>query len=491
MTDDRLDDAARLRLLEAALEQTRAAACITTAELDAPGPTIVYVNPAYCAMTGRRREDVIGLTPRVMQGPLTDRAELDRLRTDLEAGRTFEGETVNYRADGTPFIISWRIDPVTDDAGVTTHYVATQADVTDERRNSRLLAAMRLVDQAHTAAVNDPAPADDDIERVAEAVAQALRTVAPWGTAIAGARVRLPGGTVEVGGPPPSPRGLVLDDARVGFVAGGADETVWAVIGPLTIDERRFVHEPSLRSLADRAGLVIGAVAEFERRRTEAIVLQSRLLPPTELEVPGFEVASRFRPGEVGSAVGGDWFEVHQLGGRRTAVVIGDIAGDGVQAAAEMGRVRLVLERALAETGRPGPALETTGDWCAAEGVFATACVVVVGPGGRAMVASAGHPLPLLADRRGRVASLDVAVGPPLGVGDVDVPGGRFSIAPGERLVLVTDGVVERRDEALDEGLARLARLVAPLDGVVATADAAVAAAPGSDDAAVVVLARR
>ncbi len=142
------------RVLLAALEGTRSATCITTAELDPPGPEIVYVNPAYCAMTGRDRHSVIGSTPRAMQGPLTDRTTLDRLRSDLEAGRRFSGETVNYRADGEPFIINWSIDPVVDGDGVVTHYVATQEDVTARVRAAQLLDAEKQLELALTRILN-------------------------------------------------------------------------------------------------------------------------------------------------------------------------------------------------------------------------------------------------------------------------------------------------------------------------------------------------
>ncbi|MEC7143998.1 MAG: PAS domain-containing protein, partial [Actinomycetota bacterium] len=136
------------RVLIAALEETSSPVCITTADLDEPGPTIVYVNPAYSQMTRRDRADVIGRSPRIMQGPLTDRAVLDRLRDDLSAGRPFSGETINYRADGEPFHIAWSIDPVLDDHGVATHYVATQRDVTAEVVAERVRLAEEGLDTA-------------------------------------------------------------------------------------------------------------------------------------------------------------------------------------------------------------------------------------------------------------------------------------------------------------------------------------------------------
>lgn len=123
----------QLRLLGSAVQQANEAICITTAELDPPGPAICFVNPAFTRMTGYSAEEVMGKTPRILQGPRTDRAVLDRLRRDLEQGRPFYGATVNYRKDGTPFDIEWRIAPIRDDQGVITHFVAVQHDITERK----------------------------------------------------------------------------------------------------------------------------------------------------------------------------------------------------------------------------------------------------------------------------------------------------------------------------------------------------------------------
>jgi len=124
----------QLRLLKTAIEQSNESVVITTSQLDWPGPQIIYVNPAFTRMTGYSLEDVIGKTPRILQGPKTDRAVLDRLRKDCEEGRTFRGETVNYRKDGSEFYLEWSIEPVRDERGEVTHFVATQRDVTERRR---------------------------------------------------------------------------------------------------------------------------------------------------------------------------------------------------------------------------------------------------------------------------------------------------------------------------------------------------------------------
>ncbi|HMB30148.1 MAG TPA: PAS domain S-box protein, partial [Blastocatellia bacterium] len=124
----------RLRLLKTAIEQCNESVVITTPQLDRPGPQIVYVNPAFTKMTGYMPEEVIGKTPRILQGPKTDRAVLARLREDCKAGKVFHGEAVNYRKDGSEFCLEWSVWPVQNERGAMTHFVAIQRDVTERRR---------------------------------------------------------------------------------------------------------------------------------------------------------------------------------------------------------------------------------------------------------------------------------------------------------------------------------------------------------------------
>lgn len=126
--------AEHLALLDAAITQSHEAVTITTADLDPPGPTIMYVNPAFTAMTGYTAAEVLGRTPRILQGPKTDRAVLDRMRAELGAGQVFSGETINYRKDGREFLLNWQVAPIRDATGQITHYVAIQNDVTVQRR---------------------------------------------------------------------------------------------------------------------------------------------------------------------------------------------------------------------------------------------------------------------------------------------------------------------------------------------------------------------
>jgi PAS domain S-box-containing protein len=91
---------------------------------------IVFVNDAFTAMTGYAADEVMGRTPGFLQGPKTEQAELDRLDRKMAQQEIFHGETVNYRKDGSEFIIEWKVAPVLNDAGETTHYVSVQRDVT-------------------------------------------------------------------------------------------------------------------------------------------------------------------------------------------------------------------------------------------------------------------------------------------------------------------------------------------------------------------------
>ncbi|WP_322520400.1 diguanylate cyclase [Guyparkeria halophila] len=129
-----MQDLQYLRLLQAAVEQSFDAVVITTAELDHPGPEIVYANPAFLAMTGYRLDEILGETPRLFQGEATSRPVLDRLRAALTVGERFAARTINYRKDGTAYDVEWSISPVRDEAGTVTHFVSVQRDISLETR---------------------------------------------------------------------------------------------------------------------------------------------------------------------------------------------------------------------------------------------------------------------------------------------------------------------------------------------------------------------
>lgn len=126
-------DEEQLRLLEAAVYHANESILITKAELNQPGPEIVFVNPAFTRMTGYTAKEVIGKTPRILQGQKTDRAVLDRLRGDLTQGQVFYGEVVNYHKDGTEFNLEWHVAPIRNESGETTHYISIQRDITQRK----------------------------------------------------------------------------------------------------------------------------------------------------------------------------------------------------------------------------------------------------------------------------------------------------------------------------------------------------------------------
>jgi PAS domain S-box-containing protein len=119
-----------MNLLDVAVDQAKEAVLITSAELDPPGPEILFVNPALCAMTGYSREEILHKTPRMLQGPKSDRAMLKSLRDALSRGETFSGETVNYRKDGAEYYVEWDITPIRASSGEITNFLSIQRNVT-------------------------------------------------------------------------------------------------------------------------------------------------------------------------------------------------------------------------------------------------------------------------------------------------------------------------------------------------------------------------
>jgi PAS domain S-box-containing protein len=134
-----------LRLLGSAVEQSKESIVITDAHLDLPGPAIVFVNPAFTQMTGYTAQEVMGQTPRILQGRDTDKTVLSQIRQTLMRGDPFEGEAINYRKDGKEFNLQWHIAPIRNAAGAVTHFVAIQRDITARKRlEAQLFQSQRM-----------------------------------------------------------------------------------------------------------------------------------------------------------------------------------------------------------------------------------------------------------------------------------------------------------------------------------------------------------
>ncbi|MFF8474977.1 SpoIIE family protein phosphatase [Streptomyces sp. NPDC015414] len=206
-----------------------------------------------------------------------------------------------------------------------------------------------------------------------------------------------------------------------------------------------------------------------ERRQRETAVTLQRSLLPQELEQPDdLRIAATYQPGGTEAAVGGDWYDVITLGGGRTALVIGDVMGRGVRAAAVMGQLRTAV-RAYARLDLPPHEVLQLLDGLATEidaNQIATCVYAVHDPNeGRLVYASAGHLPILVRDESGTVLRADEPTGPPLGTGGWMHASGSIPLGPGSTAVLYTDGLVERRDEDLDEGIASLERALSGATG--------------------------
>ena len=132
--------AEKLRLLESVVVNTNDAVIITEAEpIDEPGPRILYVNAAFTEITGYQPEEVLGKTPRILQGPKTDQNELRKLRTALSQWQPVTVEVINYRKDGSEFWNEFSIVPVPDKQGWYIHWIAVQRDTTGRKRVEQAL----------------------------------------------------------------------------------------------------------------------------------------------------------------------------------------------------------------------------------------------------------------------------------------------------------------------------------------------------------------
>ncbi|MFC9621671.1 SpoIIE family protein phosphatase [Streptomyces sp. NPDC056930] len=206
-----------------------------------------------------------------------------------------------------------------------------------------------------------------------------------------------------------------------------------------------------------------------ERRHRETAVTLQRSLLPQELEQPDdLRIAATYQPGGTDAAVGGDWYDVITLGAGRTALVIGDVMGRGVRAAAVMGQLRTAV-RAYARLDLPPHEVLQLLDGLAAEidaSQIATCAYAVHDPNeGRLVYASAGHLPILVCHEDGTVHRAEDPTGPPLGTGGWIHTSGTIALPPGSTAVLYTDGLVERRSEDIDEGVAALERALSGAKG--------------------------
>ncbi|MFI7022496.1 SpoIIE family protein phosphatase [Micromonospora sp. NPDC049900] len=304
---------------------------------------------------------------------------------------------------------------------------------------------------------------------------------------------------------------VTAGDARFEADGGGTSAADPAFVLPLTgvggkhlgelrvwraVAEAAGTDEAALTQLARLVGVRLENAQLYEVEHRIATTLQHSLLPRTLPQLPGAVVASRYLPGSDDVEVGGDWYDVVTREDDEMVLVIGDVVGKGVPAAAAMGQLRNALRAYVLEGFDPGESLTRLNRLVGSTGSrsFATVFCLWFSPRtGRLRYASAGHPSPLLI-RGGDVAFLhDRALGPPVGA----IPGTEYEtvtgeLSAGDRLLLYTDGLVEDRHVDIDEALEQLrADAARPGEHVVDLVDAVVQRVvdrPRRDDVAVLAL---
>ncbi|MGW1141260.1 SpoIIE family protein phosphatase [Streptomyces zhihengii] len=256
-------------------------------------------------------------------------------------------------------------------------------------------------------------------------------------------------------------RGVVLGVAML-WRSGTAE--------PFEEDDLSLVEE-----LVARAAVSVDNARRYSREHTMAVTLQRSLLPRTLPEQDALDVAYRYRPAQAGlgglGGVGGDWFDIIPLPGARVALVVGDVVGHGLHAAATMGRLRTAVHNFSSLDLPPDELLWHLDELVARidrdetdereeAGVTGATCVYAIYDpvSGRCSIARAGHLQPVIVHPDGSAEYADVPGGPPLGLGGMPFETLDLELAEGSRLVLYTDGLVEDRTREIDEGLELLRR---------------------------------
>lgn len=479
-----------------------------------PDDPLVWVNPAFTATTGYTAEQALGRNCRFLQGPGTDTATVGRIRAALERGEAVTETLLNYRADGTAFWNEVSISPVLDGSGRLVHFVGVQADVTtrvgaEAERQSALQAERRA--RADLALLSQVAEATAELDgtvamqHVAEVLSSEL--VAWCGVVVADGHLRVvaTAGEVTDAGPDGLPLQRITGDGThdpvaaqlagtdVGLVDLAGSGAPWAdgsvtrwlaqqlctdssrpclslaipgrrgVLGLLVVgpheDEPDDRTLQMLREVARRVGLAMENARLYAREHTLAETLQRSMLPE-QAGVADLDVWSYYAPNLDHAQVGGDWYDVLQIDADTVGLVVGDVVGHDVEAAASMGQLRSVVRAYSYDGDEPGTVLMRVDQLVSgmriprsASMVYATLTRAENAEAGWDLAWSrAGHLPPLLVSR-GEVQVLSEAGGTLVGVGDRPRATASRRLSPGDVLVLYTDGLIERRQRPMMDGL--------------------------------------
>lgn len=502
-----------------AVRATDVAFVITDATV--PGSPIVWVNDAFTRTTGYALDEVVGRNPNVLHGPGTDRAETARLTEAILAGRRATVTVLNYRRDGTPFWNQVSVSPVADADGTVTHWVGIQVDVTDQVRRSnaqqqsiaeerRARSGLSLVSQ-----VSDVLSDADDPYVLREIAALLRRDLVRWASFFVDDGELRPASGIEAGSRE------VLRGRRPRDASGGAPDRVQdlldgAVPGPAELRLREEPQGPTTTRLVEqlrvalhrlpdppeavvvhavpgrrstqgllvtvprsagglaaldehdltilylvvrRVGLAADNAQLYAREHRLAETLQRAMLPE-QADIRDLDVWTYYAPSSGHAQVGGDWYDVLQVSPDVVVLVIGDVVGHDVEAAASMGQLRSVVRSYAYDSSEPGQVLDRVDQLVAGMRIPRSASLVLVSlvrsaEGWSLRYSRAGH-LPPLVGRGTEVTQLSEAGGAMIGFGYGDRETGRFELLRGDVLVLYTDGLIERRNRTLRTGLAAL-----------------------------------
>jgi PAS domain S-box-containing protein len=476
--------------------------------------SVTEVNEAFTKITGHPSHGVPYAWPHPW---LVDKKAAHQQQLRLNHENHVQYETPIRHRDGRLVWVTVNINRVMADVAENDVYVGTIRDITAERafaaRESAVLRLATAVGVAKSVAEVLTITLDEcrlalDVHRVVAAVwptnggeptiqVAGEKNTAPWRQLdpllreiFQQARHQLPL-TVQ---PIESPENQGDSGGIVAVLTGGGDVALWLELGV----PRRVSAEDRLlvTVLVGHLGLAIQHVRQFETARETSLTLQHAMLAPTELP-PGFAV--RYEPAVSPLEIGGDWYDVLRLGDHRIGIIVGDCVGRGLSAAAVMGQLRSSARALLLTGAEPAMLLEELD--AVAELIPDAFCTTVFlavldTDSGEFCYSCAGHLPAVLAAPHSAPTQLSGARSVPLAVHrKASRPQASVVLPPGSTLMLYTDGLVERREVSIDEGIARVIATVAagmnlPVDAVADAVLAEMAPPAGYDDDIAIVIYR-
>ena len=473
----------------------------------------VQVNRALCDQLGYSDQELVATTWTAIQHPDDREKDRDLLRALVRGERvTYRVEKRCVRADASTTWIGFSVSVVKRSGGDPSHFVVQAEDITERRRAERerserlreqarraeaealtqMVSKVQAVTDAAIAHVSVDALLPELVQRIAETLGTDTSAIllldredehlvvrAVHGLPPTALGFRVPLGAGFAGTVAAGVRPVVIDDVASAHVLNPAiaESSARSLLGVPLLHEGRVIgvlHVGSKRAeafddddvavlqlVADRAALAIENAMLYDREHSIVETLQRSLLPERLPQLPGMVVAARYIAGGAGADVGGDWYDAVALPDGDVGLAMGDVVGHGIGAAALMGQLRNSLRAYAIDGGSPSEVVGRLDHMMQQleSGRMATLLYMrIAGNWSSVTYTSAGHLPALVVEPDGSTRYLEGGRSLPLGV----FPQGEFEqgcteLEPGSMLVLYTDGLVERRGESLDVGMAALA----------------------------------